>query len=210
MWNICSIVLKVNAVYWAAKNLWRNKQLKTLFFFVIIFTFSLHFPLTEVGKLQQHLSLLREQYVKLQERYTALEQQHAIVTAGTQVSEGEDSFVTRLLRFVADLYDKVGGPVSPLVFGVLVFLCIDDDAYYAICFTSNHVHTCIRAPAHIHTHAPPPPCTHTHTHIYAYVYMCVCVFVPYPKPPLEALPSLLAVVVQLVPAEPTQGLSRHQ
>ncbi|XP_037781934.1 rabankyrin-5-like [Penaeus monodon] len=60
----------------------------------------------EVGKLQQHLSLLREQYVKLQERYTALEQQHAIVTAGTQVSEGEDSFVTRLLRFVADLYDK--------------------------------------------------------------------------------------------------------
>lgn len=61
----------------------------------------------EVGKLQQHLSLLREQYVRLQERYTALEQQHAIATAGSQTPEGEDSFVTRLLRFVANLYDKV-------------------------------------------------------------------------------------------------------
>lgn len=60
----------------------------------------------EVGKLQQHLSLLREQYVRLQERYTALEQQHAIATAGCQSPEGEDSFVTRLLRFVANLYDK--------------------------------------------------------------------------------------------------------
>lgn len=61
----------------------------------------------EVGKLQQHLGLLREQYVKLQERYTSLEQQHAIATASSQATEGEDSFVTRLLRFVADLYDKV-------------------------------------------------------------------------------------------------------
>lgn len=60
----------------------------------------------ELGKLQQHLSLLREQYVRLQERHTALEQQHAIATAGSQATEGEDSFVTRLLRFVADLYDK--------------------------------------------------------------------------------------------------------
>uniref|UniRef100_A0A0P4WJ56 FYVE-type domain-containing protein n=1 Tax=Scylla olivacea TaxID=85551 RepID=A0A0P4WJ56_SCYOL len=60
----------------------------------------------EVGKLQQHLSLLREQYVRLQERYTTLEQQHAIATAGCQSPEGEDSFVTRLLRFVANLYDK--------------------------------------------------------------------------------------------------------
>nr|XP_045601096.1 rabankyrin-5-like [Procambarus clarkii] len=60
----------------------------------------------EVVKLQQHLSLLREQYVRLQERHTALEQQHAIATAGSQITEGEDSFVTRLLRFVADLYDE--------------------------------------------------------------------------------------------------------
>lgn len=62
---------------------------------------------TEVGKLQQHLCLLRKQYVRLQELHTALEQQHAIATAGSQSTEGEDSFVTRLLRFVANLYDKV-------------------------------------------------------------------------------------------------------
>ncbi|XP_042239177.1 rabankyrin-5-like isoform X2 [Homarus americanus] len=60
----------------------------------------------ELGKLQQHLSLLREQYVRLQERFTSLEQQHAIATANSQATDGEDSFVTRLLRFVADLYDK--------------------------------------------------------------------------------------------------------
>ncbi|KAK3869346.1 hypothetical protein Pcinc_025330 [Petrolisthes cinctipes] len=60
----------------------------------------------EVGKLQQHLSLLREQYVKLQERYTVLEQQYAIATASSQGADGEDSFVSRLLHFVADLYDK--------------------------------------------------------------------------------------------------------
>ena len=61
----------------------------------------------EVEKLQQHLSLLREQYVRLQERYTALEQQHTIAVASSQATEGEDSFVSRLLRFVAELYDKV-------------------------------------------------------------------------------------------------------
>ncbi|XP_064118603.1 rabankyrin-5-like isoform X2 [Macrobrachium nipponense] len=60
----------------------------------------------EVEKLQQHLSLLREQYVKLQERYTVLEQQHTIAVASSQAPEGEDSFVSRLLRFVAGLYDK--------------------------------------------------------------------------------------------------------
>lgn len=61
----------------------------------------------EVGKLQQHLSLLREQYVKLQQRHTALEQQYAIASASSSASSGEDCFVTRLLRFVASLYDKV-------------------------------------------------------------------------------------------------------
>ncbi|KAK7085553.1 Ankyrin repeat and FYVE domain-containing protein 1, partial [Halocaridina rubra] len=63
-------------------------------------------PEAEVEKLQQHLSLLREQYVRLQERHTALEQQHTIAVASSQSCEGEGSFVTRLLRFVAELYDK--------------------------------------------------------------------------------------------------------
>ncbi|CAL4090807.1 unnamed protein product, partial [Meganyctiphanes norvegica] len=60
----------------------------------------------ELEKSQQHLSLLREQYVRLQERYTALEQQNTILNASSDNNQGEDSFVTRLLRFVAGLYDQ--------------------------------------------------------------------------------------------------------
>ena len=57
------------------------------------------------SKLQQHLDLLREQYVKLQQKHYDLEQKysHAISTSG---SVGPDHFVSRLLTLVADLYDK--------------------------------------------------------------------------------------------------------
>ena len=57
------------------------------------------------NKLQQHLELLREQYVKLQQRHSELEQKYsrALSTSG---SVGPDHFVSRLLTLVADLYDK--------------------------------------------------------------------------------------------------------
>lgn len=60
---------------------------------------------TETVKLQQHLDLLREQYVKLQQRHADLEQKYArlLATSGTV---GPDHFVSRLLKVVADLYDK--------------------------------------------------------------------------------------------------------
>jgi len=62
-------------------------------------------PPDEAAKLQQHLDLLREQYVKLQQRHAELEQRYtrAIATSG---DVGPDHFVSRLLKVVADLFDK--------------------------------------------------------------------------------------------------------
>ena len=59
----------------------------------------------ELARLQQHLNLLREQYVKLQQRHSDLEQKYtrAIATSG---DASADHFVSRLLKMVADLYDK--------------------------------------------------------------------------------------------------------
>ncbi|KJE96925.1 hypothetical protein CAOG_007172 [Capsaspora owczarzaki ATCC 30864] len=60
---------------------------------------------SEVGKLQKHLSLLREQYVKLQARLAEVEKAHAAAsTAAGQI--GVDHFVPRLLRTVEELFDK--------------------------------------------------------------------------------------------------------
>ena len=54
---------------------------------------------------QQHLDLLREQYVKLQQRHVELEQKYsrAISTTG---DAGPDHFVSKLLSLTSDLYDK--------------------------------------------------------------------------------------------------------
>ena len=58
----------------------------------------------EVTKLQTHLQLLREEYVKLQTRCAELEKQNQVALASAgQVSE--DNFVSRLLRTVAELFD---------------------------------------------------------------------------------------------------------
>ncbi len=59
----------------------------------------------ETAKLQQHLDLLREQYVKLQGRHSDLEQKYTRILA-TSGTVGPDHFVSRLLKTVADLYDK--------------------------------------------------------------------------------------------------------
>ena len=59
----------------------------------------------EVAKLQQHLDLLRDQYVKLQQKHAELEQKYtrAIAASG---NAGSDHFVSRLLKVVSDLFDK--------------------------------------------------------------------------------------------------------
>ena len=67
----------------------------------------------EVVKLKNHLSLLREEYVKLQGKHSELERKYAIAVAantsggddGAHTSES-DTFVSKLLTSVANLYDK--------------------------------------------------------------------------------------------------------
>ncbi len=60
---------------------------------------------SEVPKLQAHLKLLRQEYVKLQKHCSDLEKKYQVALAsGGQVEE--DNFVSRLLRIVADLFDK--------------------------------------------------------------------------------------------------------
>ena len=59
----------------------------------------------QAAKLERHLSLLRQEYVKLQSRMVELEQKYSIAAAKAgQV--GNDTFVSRLLRTVAELFDK--------------------------------------------------------------------------------------------------------
>ncbi|KAH9525635.1 Ankyrin repeat and FYVE domain-containing protein 1, partial [Bulinus truncatus] len=61
----------------------------------------------EVLKLQNHLSLLREEYVKLQNRLADVERRYQVaVAAGGGNGEAQDGFVCRLLKLIADLFDK--------------------------------------------------------------------------------------------------------
>jgi len=62
----------------------------------------------EKQKLQTHLSLLREEYVKLQRRLVEAEKSCEVAVAAAGSKDGSDSsgFVTRLLKTVSDLYAK--------------------------------------------------------------------------------------------------------
>lgn len=60
----------------------------------------------EVQKLQTHLSLLREEYVKLQRRLVEAEKSYQVAVAGSGDVSDSSGFVTRLLKTVADLYAK--------------------------------------------------------------------------------------------------------
>uniref|UniRef100_A0A3B5QQE9 Uncharacterized protein n=1 Tax=Xiphophorus maculatus TaxID=8083 RepID=A0A3B5QQE9_XIPMA len=65
----------------------------------------------EVGKLQKHLALLRQEYVKMQQKLADTERRCAVLTAQTssQASpsqSGADTFISRLLEFVANLYQQ--------------------------------------------------------------------------------------------------------
>jgi rabankyrin-5 len=60
--------------------------------------------LGDAVKLEQHLVLLREEYVKLQQRYKTLEKKYHILNVTTKPDP--DSFVCRLLKTVADLFNQ--------------------------------------------------------------------------------------------------------
>jgi len=60
----------------------------------------------EVQKLQTHLNLLREEYVKLQRRLVEAEKSYQIAVAGSHDGSDSSGFVTKLLKTVSDLYAK--------------------------------------------------------------------------------------------------------
>ena len=62
------------------------------------------FLLGDSTKLEQHLVLLREEYVKLQQRYKTLEKNYQVLTSTSKIDH--DSFVYRLLKTVADLFNR--------------------------------------------------------------------------------------------------------
>ncbi|XP_069684015.1 rabankyrin-5 [Periplaneta americana] len=59
----------------------------------------------EIAKLQQHLALLKEQYVKLQTHCNELERKYALAAAAAG-DINENSFVAKLLKTVAELFDQ--------------------------------------------------------------------------------------------------------
>ncbi|CAG2167793.1 unnamed protein product [Oppiella nova] len=59
----------------------------------------------ELEKSRKHLSLLREEYVKLQQKYCDLEKRYNLLNASSGVVD-DNSFVSRLVRNVANLFDK--------------------------------------------------------------------------------------------------------
>lgn len=60
---------------------------------------------TEAAKLAKHLSLLRQEYVKLQNRLLETEQKLGLAAASMGESN-EDSFISQLLKMAADLFEK--------------------------------------------------------------------------------------------------------
>ncbi|XP_065201380.1 rabankyrin-5 [Planococcus citri] len=56
-------------------------------------------------KLQQHLALLKEEYVKLQTQYNEVERKYALLNA-TKGNTSENSYVSRLIKTVNELYDN--------------------------------------------------------------------------------------------------------
>ena len=65
-------------------------------------------PADELSKVQQHLTLLRSEYVKLQGRFHALERSHALAMAaggGGGLATG-DSFPEKIMATVGDLFSQ--------------------------------------------------------------------------------------------------------
>lgn len=60
----------------------------------------------EVAKLQKHLALLRQEYVKLQQKLAETEKRCALLAATSNAETTTDSFISRLLAIVSELYQR--------------------------------------------------------------------------------------------------------
>lgn len=67
-------------------------------------------PAEEVQKLQKHLALLRQEYVKMQQKLVETERRCSVLAAQASLpgsaSQASDSFISRLLAIVADLFQQ--------------------------------------------------------------------------------------------------------
>ena len=72
------------------------------------------FSVVEVIKLQKHLALLREEYVKLQNKHTELERKYNLLSSIANQHNQQhphnldpsDNYISRLLKTISDLFDK--------------------------------------------------------------------------------------------------------
>ena len=68
--------------------------------------------IVEVIKLQKHLALLREEYVKLQNKHTELERKYNLLSSIANQHnqhphlDSNDNYISRLLKTISDLFDK--------------------------------------------------------------------------------------------------------
>ena len=73
---------------------------------IILLSFNLEFS-EEIAKLQQRLSLLREEYVKLQKHCEAIEKDRARLRATSGIQNGDhdenESFIANILKSVASM-----------------------------------------------------------------------------------------------------------
>lgn len=60
----------------------------------------------EVAKLEKHLMLLRQEYVKLQKKLAETEKRCTLLAAQANRENSNESFISRLLTIVADLYEQ--------------------------------------------------------------------------------------------------------
>ncbi|KAK1157442.1 rabankyrin-5 [Acipenser oxyrinchus oxyrinchus] len=60
----------------------------------------------EVAKLQKHLALLRQEYVKMQQRLVETERKCAMLAVQAKQESASESFISRLLAIVAELYQQ--------------------------------------------------------------------------------------------------------
>lgn len=60
----------------------------------------------EVAKLEKHLMLLRQEYVKLQKKLVDTERRCNLLAVETNQDNASDTFISRLLAIVAELYQQ--------------------------------------------------------------------------------------------------------
>ncbi|KAJ7409125.1 ubiquitin conjugating enzyme E2 G1 [Willisornis vidua] len=63
-------------------------------------------PNEEVAKLEKHLMLLRQEYVKLQKKLVDTERRCSLLAVEANQDNASDTFISRLLTIVAELYQQ--------------------------------------------------------------------------------------------------------